>query len=379
LQGGSALHRLLWAIGLPAMLMLGAASADAQTAVAEPVDAAVAPAADTFWTPQRLLNAAPIDPGMPGGFGAAPPAALRAAMVRDEGGSGRPPSVWMAPQPDDLVNAPVDLDSLAPSGEIHGASLGTGIFTESRVIPPNSGQQAAAVEAYPYSAVGKLFFHDPRTGQDLACSGAVDTPRGILTAGHCVAHGSVLASQRYFFSDFVFIPAYDNGVAPYGKWSANYVVVPSDWYLSGRLPNAHDFALIEAGDRGGKTIGSVVGWLGWQTNRLGVDLFTTLGYPCNLDSCVLMQRNDAPTFHYGGNNTWMIGSDMGGGAGGGPWVEDFGLNPKGGPKEPFGGNTVVGVTSYVPPNGVGYIGASQFDQVFLKLRGIFCTHQPGNC
>jgi V8-like Glu-specific endopeptidase len=374
------IDRMLFALGLPALLaaMSGLAAAQATSGI---VAAHVAAATATFWTPQRLLNAAPIDPAPPAGFIGAPLTAVPLAAAQPEGGPGSPPSVWVAPQPNDLVNAPVDLETLQPSAVIPNASLGAGVFTESRVIPPNTGQTAPAVNAYPYSAVGKLFFHDPRTGQNFVCSAAANGPRVILTAGHCVAHGSPVESLRYGYDNFLFIPAYNNGTAPYGKWSStSYVITSVEWYSSGRLPNADDFAFIEAADQGSATLGSVVGWLGWQTDRLHLNHFTTLGYPCNLDTCMLMQRNDAQTSGFGGNNTWVIGSDMGGGAGGGPWVQDFGLNPKGAPAVAFGGNTIVGVTSYTPNHGaVGFLGASQFDQVFKSLRAMFCAHQSGNC
>jgi V8-like Glu-specific endopeptidase len=372
-------ERVLLTFVLPAMLVSASGMAAAQ-APSDIVSADVAVATQSFWTPQRLLNAVPIDSAPPAGLVAAPVAAAPLAAATSQGGPGHPPTVSVAPEPDDLVHAPVDLESLAPSEAIRNASKGFGVYTESRVIPPNTGQPAAAVNAYPYSAAGKLFFHDPRTSLDLVCSAATNGPRAILTAGHCVAHGSPISGQRYFYDHFLFIPAYDNGEAPYGKWlSTGYNLTPHDWYFSGSLPNAHDFAFLEARDHGTSTVGSVVGWLGWQTYLLVFNHFTTLGYPCNLDSCVLMQRNDAQTSGFGGNNTWIQGSDMGSGAGGGPWVANFGRKPKGAPDVAFGGNTVVGVTSYVPASGIGYIGASQFDQVFTSMRSAFCAHQTGNC
>jgi V8-like Glu-specific endopeptidase len=369
--------RLLFALGLPMALATASATSAAQPAASSVVAAAAARNGGSLWTPERLLNAGPADPAVPAGFAAAPLAGSPAAPEKPEGGSGHAPTVWVPPLPDDLVNGPVALENLKPTTQVKNAALGGGVFTESRVIPPNTGQSAPAVNAYPYSGAGKLLFHDPRTGQDRVCSAAVDIgPRAILTAAHCVAHGSPFAGERYYYTDFKFIPAYNNGEAPYGTWKTDYHFVPNAWLFSGGVPNPEDFALLEAVDQGGKTLGSVVGWLGWQTHRLRLNQFTTLGYPCNLDSCVLMQRNDAPTLTYGGNNTWIEGSDMGAGAGGGPWVQDFGLKPNGAPAVPFGGNIVVGVTSYT---GTGFLGASQFDQTFTAMRNAYCARQSGNC
>jgi V8-like Glu-specific endopeptidase len=368
---------MLLLLGVPAMLLIAAAARLAAQSAAGVVTAAAPAAGRAYWTPQRLLNAVPIDESLPAGFVAAPLAAQPPAVVEPPGGSGRAPSVWTAPLPDDLVHAPVDFDSSAPPAAFGDAWLGTGLFTESRVIPPNTGQAAPAVNAYPYSAVGKLFFRDPKTRQDHVCSAAVNGRRAILTAGHCVAHGSPFGG--YLFDNFMFIPAYNNGAAVYGEWVASTPVTTTAWFNSGVLPNPGDFGFVQSEDQNGMRLGEVVGFLGWQTFRLSFNHFTTLGYPGNLDGGKLMQRNDAQTWRFGGRNTWIQGSNMGAGAGGGPWVQDFGLNPAGAPAVLRGGNLIVGVTSYLPRRGIGFIGASQFDQSFVTLRNSFCALQPGNC
>ena len=56
-----------------------------------------------------------------------------------------------------------------------------------------------------------------------------------------------------------------------------------------------------------------------------------LGYPCNFDSCNIMQRVDTSDHRvppgYSGTNAFEYGSDMTGGSSGGPWVENFGTGP----------------------------------------------------
>jgi hypothetical protein len=368
------IRQMLFGFGLPAMLLAAPVGSAAAQAASGFVAAEVAPASDTFWTPHRLINAVPMAVSPSAGFAPAPLSAAPPAAGKSEGGPGKPPTVLIPPQADDLVHGPVDLDRLAPSGVAPNASLGFRLFTESRVIPPNTGQAAAAVDAYPFRAVGKFFFHDPRTGQDFFCSAAVNGARVIVTAAQCVAHGSPSASQRYYYSNFLFIPALDNGAARYGSWKATFHVISNAWWFSGVVPNPADFALLQAVDRDGMTLGSVVGTLGWRTFGLSLNHFTTLGYTSDLDGGVLMQRNDAQTSRFGGNNTWQQGSDLGPGIAGGPWVQDFGLNPTGGSS-----NLIVGVTSYLPASGIGFIGASQFYQLFSNMRSFICSHQPGNC
>jgi hypothetical protein len=175
----------------------------------------------------------------------------------------------------------------------------------------------------------------------------------------------------------MFIPAFNNGNAPYGTWRAAFVATNTDWFNSGTTPNGHDFGMLEAiDDPNVGTIGSVVGYLGWQTLGLSDNHFSMLGYPGNLDGGMLMQRNDAQTFRFNGNNTWIQATDMGAGSSGGPWVQDFGVQPAGAPPAPGGGNLVVGVTSYGP---IEYSGASQFDGTFTALRAFMCARRVGNC
>lgn len=353
-----------------------------QAGVAEGLISGQVPSTPDHWTPRRLLNAVPMTGRAAAGFQAAPLSSAPAQSAALAGGSGSIPTAAATPRPEQLVHAPLDLRAIASSSPTPALSTGFGPFSESRVFP-SGPEKGTAVVSFPYRTVGELFFHDPRTGQDFVCSAAVNSPRAILTAGSCIAHGSASSSQRYYYSNFLFIPAYDNGSAPFGKWgSTGYAITTASWFDSGRFPNPQDFGFIEAADRNGKTLGSVVGWLGWETLRLTNNHFTTLGYPCNLDKCLLMQRNDAQTSAFGGNNTWIVGSDMGSGIGGGPWIQDFGLRPKGAPVPagPCGGNCIVGVTSYLPASRTfGFLGASQFDQVFVNLRRTFCAHKSGNC
>jgi hypothetical protein len=367
--------RLLFAYGLLATLSAAPSGQAVAQWASGFVAAEVAPSSETFWTPHRLINAAPLEQSVPAGFALETLTAAPPDTGKSEGGPGHQPIVPTQPQPDNLVHAPIDLDHIAPA-EVPKQSLGGGVFTESRVIPPNTGQTAPAVDAYPYRTVGKLFFHNPRSGAEQFCGAATNGPRVIVTAAQCIAHGSRSASDRFYYTNFLFVPAFDNGAAPYGKWTAKFHVISNAWWFTGVLPNPADFGLLEAVDQGGKTLGSVVGALGWQTLRLRFNHFTTLAYPCNLDACMLMQRNDAQTSGFGGVNTWVQGSDFGSGSFGGPWIQDFGLNPVGAPPVPLGGNVIVGVVSY---GGTGLIGASQFSPLFASMRAFFCRHQAGNC
>ena len=361
----------------------GAANAQQVLAdgVAAPTTQAAAASASMFWTADRFLSARPmaVHPSEELAIQSLAEQAAQAAQAASVGGQGSLSVVQVDADNNNFVHPPVNLDEVvADQEEVPASSMQFGLFTEARVTP--NGANGTAVNSYPYRAAGALFFHDPRTNGNFICTASMHSPRIILTAGHCVAHGSTDPNQRYWYDNFLFIPAYNNGIAPYGKWNWSFANTTGDWWNNGNVPNAHDFAMIEAADQGTNIVGKIVGWLGWETSQLSSNHFTTLGYPCNLDSCLLMQRNDAQTSGGGGSNTWIQGTSMRGGASGGPWVQDFGVLPVGAPAVPFGGNVVVGVTSYGPiATNIGYLGASQFDAVFVSLHNQFCAHRAGNC
>ncbi len=63
----------------------------------------------------------------------------------------------------------------------------------------------------------------PTAGCDYVCSAAAIRTRKrnqVITAGHCVHTGPNvgLLEQPHFFSDWLFVPRYRNGRAPYGRW-----------------------------------------------------------------------------------------------------------------------------------------------------------------
>jgi len=302
-------------------------------------------------------------------------------------GAGSPPLVELQIAPKQLLPAqetklqpdqqlgPQPKDQVVPEAT---SSFGAR-FTTGRVFPD------AATTTYPNSTVGKLFFHDPRTGEDFVCSASVLRPRLIATAGHCVTHPSTVPAQRYFFTNFLFVPAFRNGAAPFLSWTSSQQWVANAWFFSnGSVPNEQDVAILIARDRtiSGvvRKIGSVTGFLGFFTNQLSNNNATMLGYPCNLDSCQRMEINNAQTFRSGGSNTFIYGSAMRGGSSGGPWTQDYGVKPVSNPVVSLGNNFLIAVTSYGPiATEPKYQGASNLDARFLNVLTNACNSNPGNC
>lgn len=286
----------------------------------------------------------------------------------------------------DLLESPV---SAAVEQALQATPTAAGSFgayyTSSRVFPLFTGAAAqySADRAFPYRTVGKLFFSI--NGDPYLCSASVIQRRIVATAGHCVHSGNLATG---FYSDFVFVPAYRDGTAPFRTWNWRFVTTTYTWATGNdEVPNAADYAMIEFDDQpittGGAAVklGNVTGWLGWQTSSLLPNHTSKLGYPCNLDSCQKMQNITSNSYQPTEPNNVEYGSDARGGSSGGPWVQNFQLVPVGGGTGiQNASNRVVGITSY------GYVsetpkvqGASILDSRWVQLFNTICAAKSGNC
>jgi hypothetical protein len=240
------------------------------------------------------------------------------------------------------------------------------LFTSSRIVPQT------ADTAYPYSTVGRLTFTIPGQGT-ASCSAAVISQRLVLTAGHCVHRGS--EDTLGFYTNFMFTPAYRNGQAPFGTWTATAYAVTAAWAAGKAIyPNPGDFGVLEIADQQGHRIGDLTGWLGVLPNHLFPNIVTSLGYPSNIDGGKLMHQVVSQGIGPTGARTYAYGSDMKG-AGGGPWVQSFGI-PGSGQSGVF--NAVVGVTSFEVA-GSNEVASSTFDAKALAMVNQLCARKPGNC
>ena len=103
---------------------------------------------------------------------------------------------------------------------------------------PNAA--ASAVQETPQPRFGKVFF--TLGGSNYVCSGtATSSSNGdvVTTAGHCLNEG-----PGAFATNFAFVPAYDNGAAPYGTWTAQTLYTTSAWAGSGDFDYDVGFAVM---------------------------------------------------------------------------------------------------------------------------------------
>lgn len=291
-----------------------AATGPAQRVLAGPADrpvgvvrtAAATPAAQRAvrarWTPQRMRAARPARPP-------ARPAPVTAEVVTS-GRTGRAAAV-------DATRA-----RLAP------ARLAT-----LRGVPWTMPETAAV------RTTGKVFFSDG--GVDYVCSGsAVTTPdeSTVLTAGHCVADAGS------YVTDWMFVPGYDDGYAPYGTFVASRLSTTAGWLAHDDFDVDVAFAHVGR-NAGGLTLGDAVGGQAIAFDRPRGGTVVALGYPAaapftgrRLTVCA----GDLGTDTVGGSPDHALGCDMTGGSSGGPWFGDFDWDT--------GRGRILSVTSF------GYVG-----------------------
>ena len=344
------------------------------------MDNAQGAASAAYWTAERLRQAVPMP--LPEPTQALSHTAEKSVQEGiSVGADGRGPIVRVRPDTRRLFEpmAPAAVETDQSFAEesllVQPRSVGTegAFFTSSRLVPLKADQ------VYPYRTVGKLFFRQPGEG-DKVCSASVIKARLILTAGHCVHRGS--GGGNGFFTDFLFIPAFRDGMDPYGSWSGVWVWTTSAWMTGGgEFPNAADYALIELEDKQGQRIADVVGFLGFQIRNLIPNHAHLLGYPVNLDGGMKMHQVTAGSFQPASPNAAEYGSDMRDGSSGGPWVQNFGKEAAGQTgNQNDGANRVIGVTSY------GRIGrkfkvqgSSILDDRFTELLNEACARRQDNC
>lgn len=223
----------------------------------------------------------------------------------------------------------------------------------------------------PYRAAGKLYFKDGTSS--FVCSAALIKRGVIATAAHCVAK---FGARRYY-TNFQFVPAKYNTLAPYGVWVGEQAFVLTSYFngTDSCAPGAsgvvcrNDVAVIRLQAQSGAYPGTATGWFGYGWNGYGftpnnLALINQLGYPVSHDGGNIMQRTDSQGFVAGtdlaGNTVW--GSRQTGGSSGGPEVVNLGI--KGSLTTPLGSEpnqVIIGVTSWGYKNAaVKQQGASPF-------------------
>lgn len=259
-----------------ALLTGGAASAapqtllTAQSAAVSHLQAESQEALEAYWTPERMRNAKPGN------------------TINSHG--------WAAQG-----------RSIMPK-----ADLGAGEAVRLQKPAPVKRADSPA----PVSHIGKVFF--TLGGQNYVCSGnSVQSTNQstVATAGHCTHD-----LKAGWATKFVFVPAYNNGSAPYGMWSATSLHSTSEWVSRNDI--SYDGAFAVVAPQSGRTLTATVGASSVGFNLARGLTYTAYGYPAaspfngeTLKSCYGKATRD----RIGGTQSQGIRCDMTGGSSGGPW------------------------------------------------------------
>lgn len=228
--------------------------------------------ARTFWTAERMRGATPLDLLLT-------PQAVKKLRVPEPGGA-----------------APT---TIAPTA-----------------FPQAGGAWSAGGAVVKTS--GRVFF--TFQGRTASCSGNAVTSQNastVITAGHCVKY------QGSWHTNWVFVPAYDNGQAPYGQWTATKTLTTPQWEASEDIN--HDIGAAVVAPLGGQKLTAVTGAQGIQFNGGYNKQMYAFGFPAaspyDGSKLIYCSGNSSKDFLFSQDHS--LGCNMTGGSSGGPWFTGF--------------------------------------------------------
>jgi V8-like Glu-specific endopeptidase len=187
----------------------------------------------------------------------------------------------------------------------------------------SSATSAEVPQPYP-SAYGKVFFTS-NSGVNYVCSGTAVTSANesvVWTAGHCVNEG-----PGAFYKNFLFVPAYRDGVAPYGKFVGSTLLTTSGWQTSGEW-GVDVGAAVVGTNAAGQNLTDAVAEAPVVFNAPRNQTYKLYGYPAakkfsgqRMRVCETSWLMDDT---FATPDTMGAGCDMTGGSSGGGWITSTG-------------------------------------------------------
>ena len=179
-------------------------------------------------------------------------------------------------------------------------------------------------QVYPWVTCGKVFFKQ-RGVAYVGSAGSIGN-HAIWTAGHIVHAGD--NAEQGWSTDMIFVPAYRNGEAPLGRWSASFLRTTTLWYQKGNPDGlTADMAGAVLHPLDGQSISERVGSLGFAWNLERIIHWNALGYPQASPFNGQTMHDCQSSYAYDGSVAGVppvaIGCDMTGGCSGGPWIHKF--------------------------------------------------------
>lgn len=164
---------------------------------------------------------------------------------------------------------------------------------------------------------GKVFFSSG--GLNYVCSGTIVNSEGkslVWTAGHCVSDGGA------WNTNWIFVPNYVNGSAPYGVWYSYQLWTTTAWFNNNN-DFANDVGAVVMNRNSGYRIAEYLGGQGIAWNYPTGDYMYAFGYPqaSPFNGAYLIESYGYT--YYNGDGTIYQVNDMTGGSSGGGWLDWF--------------------------------------------------------
>jgi len=181
--------------------------------------------------------------------------------------------------------------------------------------------------SFPARTAGKVFFTNATNGKNYVCSGTIVNSEGkdvVWTAGHCVHGGAGGTWHR----NWVFVPSYQNGWAPYGYWTARQLWSMSNWINNSDSASDMGAAVMNT-NFGGWRIVDYLGGQGITWNQSKYITVTSFGYPAEAPfNGAWLWNCYGTTFPewvvlFWSSETIGLPCDMTGGSSGGAWLAFF--------------------------------------------------------
>ncbi|MFJ7207766.1 trypsin-like serine peptidase [Streptomyces sp. NPDC098789] len=237
------------------------------------------------------------------------------------------PGFWTAAR----MRAATPLDVTAAPGSTRSAPTAvTGPTTFAPTAPSAPSAHDASPSAFPQAGgawtgggaivktSGRVFF--TMGDRTASCSGdSITSANGstVITAGHCVKY------QGAWHTNWIFVPAYNNGSAPYGQWSATKTLATDQWVASEDMNM--DVGLAVVAPLGGRKLSEVVGAQGIQFNGGYNKKMYSFGFPAAAPydgtKLVYCSGNTGKDFLLTKDHS--LSCNMTGGSSGGPWLQNF--------------------------------------------------------
>ncbi|OLF16147.1 trypsin-like serine peptidase [Actinophytocola xanthii] len=208
------------------------------------------------------------------------------------------------------------------------------------------------------STAGRVFF--TYAGRRASCSGNAVTSANksvVMTAGHCVKLDGA------WHTDWVFVPAYDNGATPYGTWSARATFATPQWTATEDIN--YDVGAAVVAPLSGQSLTDVVGAQGIAFNQARGQNMYAFGWPAAApyDGSQMVYCSGR-TFNALISDGIGMTCDMTGGSSGGPWL----LN--------FTESTGTGIQNSVNSYKINFIPTWMFGPYFgTDAQGVYTTAQ----